>query len=771
MISFAVDDETAEDLTWALALVDDEILPIEQLVVSPFDQNDPVRNALIPPLQDAVKARGLWATHLAPELGGRGFDQVELALLNEVLGRSLFAPVVFGSTAPDTGNAEILVHYGSPEQQARYLGPLVDGLIYSGFSMTEPQGGSDPEQFTTVAQRDGDEWVIDGEKWFTSNARYASFLIVMAVTDPDGPRHHRHSMFIVPLPTSGVSILRNVGVAGWDAAGEGSHGYIRFEGARVPADHLLGEPGEAFAVAQRRLGGGRVHHAMRAVGMARRAFELLCERAVSRWTRGEPLARKQLVQEMVADSWIELEQLRLLVLQTAWKIDQRGSYNAVRADVAAVKAAMPGVLRNIASRALQIHGSLGISDEMPFVSMVVNAFHLALADGPTEVHKVTLAARRPRSLHARARAVPEPSPAGVAGSRRIEASRRASSQPRRTVIPSSDEVKPVGSSDALDWGALECHLRDRLVLPEATMKVGRFAHGNANLTYELRFGATRYVLRRPPFGTLPPGAHDVGREHRVLAALCVAYPRAPRPLLFCEDDRVIGSPFLVEEYREGVTIRETVPESLAREPNAATRASLALVDAMSELHSVDAGLLGDAARGLTFVDRQLAGWADRWQRCRHVHPVPSVDALGRRLRSRVPRTQRAAVTHNDLKLDNCQFAPGDPDHVTTVLDWEMATVGDPLADLGTLLSYWATTIAELQLPVAAPRRLSERYAERTGLDLERLDWYTAFAGWRTAIAVQQLLERRLEASPTDGAARHDARRVDDFAEHALSVLG
>ena len=402
MWSFETDPGYQEDLDWADEFVREEIEPLEFVIPNILDTADPVRQELVPPLQARVKERGLWATHLGPELGGQGHGQVKLALLNEVLGRAPLSPVVFGCQAPDTGNAEILAHYGTEEHKKRYLQPLLDGQVFSTFSMTEPQAGSDPKEFTCRAELDGDEWVINGEKWFSSNARWASFLIVMVVTEPDNPPYQRQSMLIVPTDTHGVTIVRNVGVAGWDAEGEGGHAYIRYENVRVPAANLLGDRGGAFVVAQTRLGGGRIHHAMRTVGMARRALEMMLERAVSRRTQGEQLSRKQLVQEMVADSWLELEQFRLLVLQTAWKIDRYHDYQRVRGDIAAVKVAMPAVLKNIASRALQVHGSLGMSDEMPFMHMIVNGYHVGIADGPTEVHKTTLA----RGLLSRA----EPSP-------------------------------------------------------------------------------------------------------------------------------------------------------------------------------------------------------------------------------------------------------------------------------------------------------------------------------------------------------------------------
>ncbi|HWS74141.1 MAG TPA: acyl-CoA dehydrogenase family protein, partial [Quisquiliibacterium sp.] len=286
------------------------------------------------------------------------------------------------------GNAEILAHFGSPAQKKRFLEPLLENRIVSCFAMTEPQGGADPKVLTTKAVRQGDEWVISGQKWFASNARFAAFYIVMAVTDPEAPPYQRMSMFIVPADTPGIEIKRNVG---WGSDRVPSHGYLEFHDVRVPADHMLGPQGGAFVVAQVRLGGGRIHHAMRTIGQARKALDMMCERVLSRFTQGELLAKKQMVQEKIADSWIELEQFRLLVLRTAWLCDRHNDYKLVRKDIAAVKAAMPKVLHDIASRALHIHGSIGISNEMPFAEQVLASYFLALADGPTEVHKVTVA--------------------------------------------------------------------------------------------------------------------------------------------------------------------------------------------------------------------------------------------------------------------------------------------------------------------------------------------------------------------------------------------
>ena len=389
---FETDSEYQRLLEWASDFVATEVEPLDLILGDPFDKSDRRAMAIVKPLEQRVKEQGLWACHLGPELGGKGYGQVKLALLNEVIGRSRWAPSVFGCQAPDSGNAEILAHYGSSAQKARYLWPLLDGEISSCYSMTEPHGGADPTLFRTVASRSGNDWVINGEKWFSSNARYASFMIVMAVTDPDVSAYKGMSMFIVPAETPGVEIVRNISVSG-ERGEEGRHAYIRYADVRVPGDHLLGDEGAAFAIAQTRLGGGRVHHAMRTIAQVKLAFDMMCERAVSRTTRYGPLASLQMTQERIADSWIEIEQFRLLVLRTAWLIDKYQDYRRVRKDIAAVKIAMPRVFHDVVQRAMHLHGALGVSDEMPFASMLIGAEALAIADGPTEVHKVTLASQ------------------------------------------------------------------------------------------------------------------------------------------------------------------------------------------------------------------------------------------------------------------------------------------------------------------------------------------------------------------------------------------
>ena len=391
---FSTDPEFQIQLDWMAKFVREEIEPLDLVFRGPGDPFDPKSRAraIMKPLQRIVKDKGLWACHLGAELGGNGFGQIKLGLMNEILGRSRFAPTVFGTQAPDTGNAEILARFGSEAQKALYLKPLLDGDIVSCYSMTEPQAGADPGQFTCGARLDGDEWVIDGEKWYASHACIAEFLIVMVITDPQVPVHEGSTMLIVPAGTPGLEILRNTAVGPKDDIGSGVHGYLRFTNCRVPENSRLGPVGEGFKVAQSRLGGGRIHHAMRTVGVLNKAMDMMCERVVSRVTKGERLADKQMVQEKIADSYTQILQFRLHVLYAAWLLDQDKVYTRrVRREISAIKAAMPGVLKDVIYRALHLHGSLGMSNETPLMDMWQYVPEMGIVDGPTEVHKVQVA--------------------------------------------------------------------------------------------------------------------------------------------------------------------------------------------------------------------------------------------------------------------------------------------------------------------------------------------------------------------------------------------
>jgi acyl-CoA dehydrogenase len=373
--------------------VREEVFPLETLGLG---YEDTLR--LVRPLQDQVKAEGLWAAHLPPELGGGGFGQVRLGLMHEILGASPLGPLVFGNNAPDSGNAELLAigtrATGREDQRDRWLYPLLAGELRSGFSMTEPgTAGSDPTLLAARAERDGDEFVLNGHKWFTTNGSVADFLIVMAVTNPEVHPYQGSSMIIVPVDTPGVDVVRDIGTMEepHPTFGHyGNHAEIVYRDVRVPVENLLGREGEGFALAQARLGPGRIHHAMRWLGQSRRAFDMLCERAVSRYAHGSLLSEKQTVQNWVADSLAQMQAARLMTLHAAWKMDQSGSA-AARVDIAMIKYFGAGVLYDVIDRALQVHGSLGYSADLPLEAMYRAARAARLYDGPDEVHRQTVA--------------------------------------------------------------------------------------------------------------------------------------------------------------------------------------------------------------------------------------------------------------------------------------------------------------------------------------------------------------------------------------------
>ena len=392
---FETEPEFEEQLVWMRGFVREEIMPIETLDLS-HDQ----ALTFIKPLQDQVRERGLWAAHLSSELGGMGFGQVRLGLMHEILGQTPYGPVVFGNNAPDSGNAELLaagMEMTGDDQEyirERWLQPLLDGEIRSGFSMTEPEtAGSDPRLLKTRAVKDGDEWVINGHKWYTTNGSVADILVVMAVTNPDIHPYQGSSMFVVPANTPGVNIVRDVGSMD-DPDNHygrfGNHAEIRYVDVRIPAENLIGPEGSGFLLAQARLGPGRIHHCMRWLGQSQRAFDMMCERAVSRFTHGSLLSEKQTVQNWIADSRAEMHAARLMTLHAAWKMDQVGA-SASRDEIAMIKYYGAAVLHNVIDRAIQTHGALGYSTDLPLERMYRWARAARIYDGPDEVHRQTVA--------------------------------------------------------------------------------------------------------------------------------------------------------------------------------------------------------------------------------------------------------------------------------------------------------------------------------------------------------------------------------------------
>ena len=368
--------------------IDREVIPLERELHKGFHTVEPKLKAL----REKVRALGMLAPQIPKEEGGSGFTLIEYAHLSQELGRSLLGAYTFNCQAPDTGNMELLHNFGTDEQKERWMRPLIRGELRSCFGMTEPERpGSNPVWMETTAVRDGDDYVINGHKWFTSSADGAAFCIVMAVTNPDAPKHLRASQIIVPTDTPGYRFIRNIPVMGSPGEGWESHAELRFENCRVPVTNLLGGEGMGFALAQERLGPGRIQHCMRWIGICERSYELMCKRAAERELAPEkPLGTKQIVQAWIAESRAEIDASRLMVLHAAWKMEREGQ-KAARTEISTIKWFVAGVLQRVVDRAIQVHGALGVTDDTVLAAFYRFERAARIYDGPDEVHKLVVA--------------------------------------------------------------------------------------------------------------------------------------------------------------------------------------------------------------------------------------------------------------------------------------------------------------------------------------------------------------------------------------------
>lgn len=398
-MDFRTDERTLALMAQARAFVDEHVVPAEPVLArqyaaapDPFAIEPPIKEEL----RSKARAEGLWNLFLPDGELGAGLTNLQYAPLAEITGHSIeLAPEAFNCSPPDSGNMELLAQYGTDEQRERWLRPLLDGEIRSCFAMTEPAvASSDPNNLQTTIRRDGDDYVIDGHKWWTTGILRPNtkVIIVMGVSDPDAPAGQRHSMVLVPRDTPGIEIRRSLPVFGFHHHAAGGHGEVVFTGVRVPATNLLGPEGGGFAVAQARLGPGRIHHCMRLLGHAERAVELMCRRAHERVTFGKPLAEQGVVQEWIADARMDIEQARLLVLKAAWLMDTEGA-KAARVEISSVKVVVPRITARIVDRAIQTFGGAGVSDDLPLATFYAEARYLQIGDGPDEVHKRAVARR------------------------------------------------------------------------------------------------------------------------------------------------------------------------------------------------------------------------------------------------------------------------------------------------------------------------------------------------------------------------------------------
>jgi len=376
--------------------MNDYVYPIEKQVEEEMSVpgKEHVEPQILKDVRKRAKSARLWNLFLPDDEWGQGLKVSEYAPLSEIMGRSPIGSRAFNCMAPDTGNMEILVDFATPAQKQQWLHPCLEGEMRTCFSMTEPEtAGSDPTQLKTRAVRDGDDYVINGHKWFTSNAVGAGFAIAMVVTNPDAPSHKRASMLIVPTNAPGFNLIRAVSVMGH--AGGGGHCEIIYKDCRVPVTNLLGNEGDGFAIAQARLGPGRIHHCMRNIGVAERALELMCKRANSRFAHGSLLADKANVQQWIADSRIEIDSARLAIMHAAWKIDTVGKREA-RQEIAMIKVQAANMVMNVLDRAIQLHGAMGMSDDTPIARFWRENRSMRIVDGPDEVHRMTIARRECR---------------------------------------------------------------------------------------------------------------------------------------------------------------------------------------------------------------------------------------------------------------------------------------------------------------------------------------------------------------------------------------
>jgi acyl-CoA dehydrogenase len=404
-MDFGYDARTEQLREQLLSFMDSHVYPAEKVFAEQVAEAAAAgrtweRPRVIDELKAEARSRGLWNLFLPKHPSGGGLTNLQYAPLAEITGHSpALAPEAMNCAAPDTGNMEVLAEFGTPEQQDRWLKPLLDGAIRSAFCMTEPEvASSDANNIATRIERQGGDYVINGRKWWASGAMdpRCEILIVMGKTDPDGDRHRQQSMILVPTDTPGVTVKRGMRVFGYTDGTHGGHAEVEFKDVRVPAASLIAGQGDGFAIAQARLGPGRIHHCMRQIGAAERALALMCRRVTSRTAFGKPLAQQGVIQDWIAESRVRIEQARLLVLKTAWLMDTVGNKGAHR-EIQAIKIVTPAMSEWVIDRAIQAHGAAGISQDFPLAHMWASARTLRFADGPDEVHKRSLAWRELRS--------------------------------------------------------------------------------------------------------------------------------------------------------------------------------------------------------------------------------------------------------------------------------------------------------------------------------------------------------------------------------------
>lgn len=727
-MDFSYSAKARDYLTRLRAFMAEYITPAEAEYYGQLKSNPWVEPPVMTDLKAKARQAGLWNLFLPDAEYGAGLSNCDYAPLAELTGHSFLAPEVFNCNAPDTGNMEVLVKYGSPEQKDRWLKPLLAGDIRSAFCMTEPDvASSDATNMQATAMLDGDHVVINGRKWWSSGVGHprCKLVIFMGLTFPDAEKHARHSMVIVPSDTPGFQIERLLPVFG-DLHAPFGHGEVSFTNVRVSLANIIAGPGRGFEIAQGRLGPGRIHHCMRTIGSAERALKLLCQRALSRVAFGKPLAQLGGNVDIIANARIGIEQARLLTLKAAWLMDTVGVKGAM-SEISQIKVVAPNLAQTIIDQAIQMHGGAGVCEDFPLAAMFANARLLRLADGPDEVH---------RALIAKLELKPYVAPKDM---------------PPQGIVDMPSPVRPGEEFDVEKVDAFLKRLDPNLTCKP---KVGQFRGGASNLTYQLTYPDRAYILRRPPFGHRTGSAHDMLREARVMTALKPVYPYVPAVIATSQAGEVLDCPFYIMERKSGMILRRDLPKGIKLTPGQTRQLCLSVLDRLIELHQVDYRSAGleQLGKGEGYVRRQVEGWIDRLNKARTDDLHDFTGVISWLQRNMPARDIATCLIHNDFRFDNVVLYPEPPYQVVGVLDWEMATLGDPLMDLGNSLAYWVESGDEPALqavrrqPTHLPGMLTRRqvidyYAQKTGYPVDNIDFHLVFGLFRLAGIVQQIYFR------------------------------
>ncbi len=700
-------------------------------------------------LQAAASAAGLLTPTASRGYGGLGLDVRAQSAVLEEAGYSLLGPPALNCAAPDEGNMHLLAEVGSDEQKERFLRPLAAGAVRSAFAMSEPPpgAGSDPSMLRTEARRIPGGWSITGRKRFVTGAQGAAFTICMARTDASLVGDRGASMFIVAKENPGLRVAGLIRTV--DSSFAGGHAELVFDDCRVADDAVLGEIGVGFRLAQVRLAPARLTHCMRWLGLARRSLDVALDYAAERELFGRRLDEQGIAQALIADCVIDLDASRALIRRCAEALD---SGEPARHESGIAKVFVAEAVGRVVDRAMQLCGGLGMSDELPLARFAAELRPFRIYDGPSETHRMAIAQRAVR--------------------------RRASARADPDIVDTPAEAASLRRAPLVVRRPLE-HALDEAGLGRGPLVIEPIGSGHSNVTLRVRREGLDGVLRRPPRPPLPPSAHDVLREARILSALEPTTARTPRVLYSHPDPGALGVPFFVMQAMPGVALNDSLPDWLA---SADDRSALAddLVATLCEVHAIDwrDSALADLARPDGYLERQLRRFRDLLERTQ-TRPLPRAVELGDWLERHRPEQRETRVVHGDFRLGNVLCEAG-PVRVSALLDWELATLGDPLADVGYLAATWSEpgsrgNALELSPVTRAPGfpsrvALVERYAVRSGRDIEGLRWYMGLALWKGAIFLEGNYRRLIAGTTDDPYYRGLDEGVPELLEEAWAIV-